>query len=131
MIPTAHRQKPYFRTHTSQPHLSSVDLFMLEQSMTFKSLSTSGTASSKASSLFDLDEHSSKSILVYKYRSGAKGLEVKSESALCDELDKGKSPRDRPSAQAVSPPTYTAQSQTPHCPSSASPRSPYRAETAV
>ena len=61
--------------------------------MTFKSVSTSGTASSKASSLFDLDEHSNKSILVYKYRSGAKGLEVKSESALCDELDKGLSPR--------------------------------------
>ncbi|KAJ4375818.1 hypothetical protein N0V83_001095 [Neocucurbitaria cava] len=61
---------------------------MLEESMTFKSVSTSGTASSKASSLFDLDEHGNKSILVYRYRSGAKGLEVKTERALCEELDK-------------------------------------------
>ena len=59
--------------------------------MTFKSVSTSGTASSKASSLFDLDEHGNKSILVYKYRSGAKGLEFKTEKALCEELDKGES----------------------------------------
>ena len=56
--------------------------------MTFKSTSTSGTTSSKASSLFDLDENSSKSILVYKYRSGAKGLESTTEGALCVELDK-------------------------------------------
>ena len=60
--------------------------------MTFKSVSTSGTASSKASSLFDLDEHGSKAILVYKYRSGAKCLEVKTESTLCAELDKGELP---------------------------------------
>jgi len=59
-----------------------------EDSMTFKSVSTSGTASSKASSLFDLDEHGSKPILVYKFRSGAKGLEVKTEKTLCVELDK-------------------------------------------
>lgn len=57
--------------------------------MTFKSTSTSGTASSKASSLFDLDEHGNRSILVYRYRSGAKGLEVKTEADLCAELDKG------------------------------------------
>jgi hypothetical protein len=56
--------------------------------MTFKSISTSGTTSSKASSLFDLDENSNKSILVYKYRSGAKGLESTTERALCTELDK-------------------------------------------
>lgn len=62
---------------------------MLDGSMTFKSMSTSGTASSKASSLFDLDEHGSKAILVYKYRSGAKGLEVKTEHELCAELDQG------------------------------------------
>jgi hypothetical protein len=55
--------------------------------MTFKSLSTSGTASSKASSLFDLDENGDKSILVYKYRTGAKGLEVLTEHDLCAELD--------------------------------------------
>ncbi|KAH6643969.1 hypothetical protein C7974DRAFT_371141 [Boeremia exigua] len=56
--------------------------------MTFQSTSTSGTTASKASSLFDLDEHSTKSILVYKYRSGAKGLESTTEGALCAELDK-------------------------------------------
>jgi hypothetical protein len=57
--------------------------------MTFKSISTSGTVSSKASSLFDLDEHGNKSILVYRYRSGAKGLEVRTEHELCAELDHG------------------------------------------
>lgn len=55
--------------------------------MTFKSISTSGTASSKASTLFDLDEHGSKPILVYRYRSGAKGLELRTEHDLCAELD--------------------------------------------
>jgi hypothetical protein len=60
---------------------------MQDDSMTFKSMSTSGTASSKASSLFDLDENGSKAILVYKYRSGAKGLELKTEHDLCAELD--------------------------------------------
>jgi len=59
--------------------------------MTFKSESTSGTTSSKASSLFDLDQNGDKSILVYKYRSGAKGLEVRTERDLCTELDQGKS----------------------------------------
>lgn len=58
--------------------------------MTFKSVSTSGSESSKASSLFDLDENGKKSILVYKYRSGAKGLEFKTEGELCAELDNGK-----------------------------------------
>lgn len=62
---------------------------MQDDSMTFKSMSTSGTSSSKASSLFDLDEHGNKSILVYKYRSGAKGLEVRTEQDLCEELDRG------------------------------------------
>lgn len=57
--------------------------------MTFKSISTSGSESSKASSLFDLDEKSSKPILVYKFRSGAKGLEVKTQRDLCTELDNG------------------------------------------
>lgn len=56
--------------------------------MTFKSVSTSGTASSKASSLFDLDENCNKSILVYKYRSGAKRLDIQTERDLCAELDK-------------------------------------------
>lgn len=57
--------------------------------MTFKSVSTSGSESSKASSLFDLNENGKKSILVYKYRSGAKGLEFKTEGELCAELDNG------------------------------------------
>lgn len=82
--PTA--RSPIFSPRTSQPHGF---LRMLDESMTFKSTSTTGTASSKASSLFDLDEHGSKSILVYKYRTGASGLEVKTEGALCAELDKG------------------------------------------
>lgn len=64
----------------------------MQQSMTFKSTSTTGTASSKASSLFDLDENGGKSILVYRYRSGAKGLDVTTESALCADLDKGELP---------------------------------------
>jgi len=63
----------------------------MQEIMTFKSASTSGTASSKASSLFDLDEYGDKSILVYKYRSGATGLEVKTERTLCEELDQGMS----------------------------------------
>jgi len=58
-----------------------------EDGVTFKSMSTSGTSSSKASSLFDLDEHGDKAILVYKYRSGAKGLETRTERDLCAELD--------------------------------------------
>jgi hypothetical protein len=69
---------------------------MQDDSMTFKSMSTSGTASSKASSLFDLDEHGSKPILVYKYRSGAKGLEMKTEHDLCAELDEGTSSLHQP-----------------------------------
>jgi hypothetical protein len=62
----------------------------MHASMTFQSTSTSGTASSKASSLFDLDENGNKSILVYRYRSGAKGLELTTERALCAELDQRK-----------------------------------------
>lgn len=64
----------------------------MQESMTFKSTSTSGTTSSKASSLFDLDENSNKSILVYKYRSGADGLECTTQGALCTELDKRELP---------------------------------------
>ena len=93
--------------------------------MTFKSISTSGTASSKASSLFDLDERGTKSILVYKYRSGANGLEVKTERGLCEELDHGTSP----ARLSIHPFTNTAPLQTPHYPSSASPGSLYLAET--
>jgi hypothetical protein len=60
----------------------------MQQSMTFKSTSTSATTSSKASSLFDLDENGGKPILVYRYRSGADGLDVTTEGALCADLDK-------------------------------------------
>ncbi|KAJ4383155.1 hypothetical protein N0V86_001197 [Didymella sp. IMI 355093] len=63
----------------------------MQNSMTFqssKSTSTSGTTSSKASSLFDLDENSNKGILVYRYRSDANGLDTTTEAALCAELDK-------------------------------------------
>ncbi|CAN9084814.1 unnamed protein product [Alternaria alternata] len=59
----------------------------MQESTTFKSDSTSGSASSKSSVLFDLDACGHKSILVYKYRSGAKGLEIKTEADLCSELD--------------------------------------------
>lgn len=61
----------------------------MQESTTFKSDSTSGSASSKSSVLFDLDAGGHKSILVYKYRSGAKGLEIKTEADLCSELDQG------------------------------------------
>jgi hypothetical protein len=55
--------------------------------MTWKSQSTSGTTSSKASSLFGLDEEDKSNILVYKYRSGSKALEVSSQHDLCKALD--------------------------------------------
>jgi hypothetical protein len=56
--------------------------------MTSQSTCTSGTTSpSRASIQFGLDEHGSKSILVYKYRSGAKSLEIKTEHDLCKELE--------------------------------------------
>jgi len=85
--PTAALSSPI---ETSQPHpIRNRTEGMLQESMTFKSESTSGTTSSKASSLFDLDQNCVKSILVYKYRSGAKGLEVKTERDLCTELDQG------------------------------------------
>lgn len=73
---------------------------------TFKSVSTSGTSSSKASSLFDLNQTSRKSILVYRYRSGAKGLEITTECDLCAELDNGESTRVRhrlPRPHALTP----------------------------
>lgn len=78
--------------HRSQPHLLGFHPILMQESMTFKSTSTSGTTSSKASSLFDLDENSNKSILVYKYRSGADGLECTTQGALCTELDKRELP---------------------------------------
>lgn len=57
--------------------------------MTWKRTSTSGTNSSTASSLFGLDEDSKSNILVYKYRSGAKALEITTEHELCRTLDEG------------------------------------------
>lgn len=58
--------------------------------MTWKSTSTSGTGSSKASrasTLFGLDEEDKSSILVYRYRSGCKALDVSTQQDLCRELD--------------------------------------------
>ncbi|KAF2007690.1 hypothetical protein P154DRAFT_541075 [Amniculicola lignicola CBS 123094] len=52
--------------------------------MTFKSDSTN---SSKSSLLFGLDEDDTTNILVYKYRSGSKQLEVTSQHDLCKSLD--------------------------------------------
>jgi hypothetical protein len=93
--------------------------------MTFKSISTSGTVSSKASSLFDLDENGNKSILVYRYRSGAKGLEVRTEHDLCAELDHGTL-----SSTAWTTSTNSVCSQTPTYRLCASPGNPYLAATA-
>lgn len=58
--------------------------------MTWKSDSTGATqssSSSKASSLFGLDEEDTANILVYKYRSGCKSLQVTSQRDLCKTLD--------------------------------------------
>lgn len=55
--------------------------------MTWKSASTSGSNSSRASSLFGLDEDDKSNILVYKYRSGSKSLEVMNQHDLCKALD--------------------------------------------
>ncbi|KAF2747120.1 hypothetical protein M011DRAFT_526488 [Sporormia fimetaria CBS 119925] len=55
--------------------------------MTWKSGSTGGTNSSKASTLFGLDEDSKSKILVYRYRSGSKALEITTQHDLCKELD--------------------------------------------
>ncbi|KAF1963561.1 hypothetical protein CC80DRAFT_397808 [Byssothecium circinans] len=54
---------------------------------TWKSTSTTGTNSSKASSLFGLDEDDKANILVYWYRSGRKSLEITSQHDLCKSLD--------------------------------------------
>ncbi|KAF2634529.1 hypothetical protein P280DRAFT_413599 [Massarina eburnea CBS 473.64] len=55
--------------------------------MTWKSTSTNGTNSSKASFLFGLDEDAKANILVYRYRSGCKSLEVTTQRELCKTLD--------------------------------------------
>ncbi|KAF2711329.1 hypothetical protein K504DRAFT_475211 [Pleomassaria siparia CBS 279.74] len=49
--------------------------------------STSTGSSSSSASLFSLDEDDRSSILVYRYRSGSKALEVSSQHQLCQELD--------------------------------------------
>jgi hypothetical protein len=59
--------------------------------MTWKSTSTTGTGSSTASSMFGLNEEDKSNILVYRYRSGSKALEVTSQHDLCKQLDDGKS----------------------------------------
>ena len=50
---------------------------------------STSTSSSKASSLFSLDEDDTSRILVYKYRSGCKSLDVSSQHDLCKTLDSG------------------------------------------
>jgi hypothetical protein len=52
---------------------------------------STSSSSSKASSLFSLDEDNTSNILVYKYRSGCKSLDVSSQHDLCKALDSGKS----------------------------------------
>ncbi|KAF2659476.1 hypothetical protein K491DRAFT_590844 [Lophiostoma macrostomum CBS 122681] len=48
---------------------------------------STSSSSSKASSLFSLDEDNTSNILVYKYRSGCKSLDVSSQHDLCKALD--------------------------------------------
>ncbi|KAF2195449.1 hypothetical protein K469DRAFT_616084 [Zopfia rhizophila CBS 207.26] len=55
--------------------------------MTWHSSSTSATSSSKSSQLFGLNEDDKSNILVYKYRSGSRQLEVSSQHDLCRALD--------------------------------------------
>ncbi|KAL5376440.1 hypothetical protein PMIN06_006882 [Paraphaeosphaeria minitans] len=55
---------------------------------TWKSNSTGGSSqTSKASTLFGLDEEDKTNILVYRYRSGCKALEVSTQHDLCRDLD--------------------------------------------
>lgn len=58
-----------------------------QAAMTWNSSSTNGTTSSKSSELFHLDEEDKSQILVYKYRSGCKNLEVTTQKELCKALD--------------------------------------------
>lgn len=51
------------------------------------STSTNATSSSKSSEIFGLDEDDKSNILVYRYRSGSKNLEVTSQHDLCKTLD--------------------------------------------
>ena len=101
--------------------------------MTWKSTSTStgGTNSSKASTLFGLDEDDKANILVYKYRSGSKSLEVSSQHDLCKALDSGKHARlsiTQPWKSCMANRGRPLQTQT--CPSYASPRSRFLEATA-
>jgi len=59
---------------------------------------------SRASTLFGLDEDDKSGILVYKFRSGSKSLDVSSQHNLCRALDSGKSafPRNRGQCLCVS-----------------------------
>jgi len=60
--------------------------------MTWQSTSTNTTSSTKSSELFGLNEDDKTNILVYKYRSGSKNLEVTSQHNLCKALDAGTFP---------------------------------------
>lgn len=67
-----------------------------QAAMTWNSSSTNGTTSSKSSELFHLDEEDKSQILVYKYRSGCKNLEVTTQKELCKALDSGMFPTPHP-----------------------------------
>lgn len=69
---------------------SSSTTALLEANMRSNSVSTSASESKRASDLYDLDENSTKHILVYKLRSYATGLEMMTERKLCAQLDNGK-----------------------------------------
>lgn len=98
--------------------------------MHWKSTSTSDTSSSKASSLFGLDEDDKSNILVYKFRSGQKALEISSQHDLCKVLDSGES--FQPSAvETLGAISLTSWPQTQNCLSCASPRRRFREATAA
>ena len=110
--------------------LSLVALAQLQDSTasmpTWKSGST-GSTRSKASTLFGLEEEDGASILVYRYRSGCKALEVSTQRDLCRELDNGELVV---FAHASSGSLTRGRLQTPSCLSRASQRSPFPGATA-
>jgi hypothetical protein len=86
---TVHRQ-PYATTVSASPSVWCTRTQMSDMA-TWKSSSTGGSSqTSKASTLFGLDEEDKADILVYRYRSGCKALELSTQRDLCRELDAGK-----------------------------------------
>jgi hypothetical protein len=83
--PTQPPSQPQQRSSLVHTHTQMSDM------ATWKSSSTGGSSqTSKASTLFGLDEEDKANILVYRYRSGCKALEVSTQRDLCRELDAGK-----------------------------------------